>query len=199
MKKINQYIIEKLKISKNSNNVEITSIDFNQLTDLLLYCQCFLKEEELVEEYDEWISWGEMERYSQFGINWYDDKHKWISEYGLNHEDGISKKMDNIGVTFIRLVRFLQKKKWDFIQINILVRDIVFYLIEYLPSYGGTKVMDMTKIKNINTNVYGRPIKIDYGIGNINWQDISKKIDSEHKDIYNQIQDIYKYCLYIME
>jgi len=72
-------------------------------------------------------------------------------------------------------------------------------LIEYLPSYGGTKIMDMTKIKNIDTNVYGKSIKINYGIGNINWQDISKKIDPDYKDIYNQIQDIYKYCLYIMK
>ena len=57
----------------------------------------------------------------------------------------------------------------------------------------------MTKIKNIDTNVYGKSIKINYGIGNINWQDISKKIDPDYKDIYNQIQDIYKYCLYIMK
>ena len=198
MKGITQYIIEKLKISKKSNNIEITSIDINQLTDLLLYCQCFLKDEELVREYDDWISWGELERYSKYGIDWYDDKHKWISEYGLN-EDEIYKKMDNIGVTFIRLVKFLQNKKWPYIQINILVRDIVFYLIEYLQSYGGTPVMDMTKIKNVNTNLYGRSIKINYNTNNIIWHDISKKIDSEYKDIYNQIQNIYKYCLYILE
>ena len=59
-----------LREQRCRHNIEITSIDMDQLTDLLLYCQCFLKDEELVREYDDWISWGELERYSKYGINW---------------------------------------------------------------------------------------------------------------------------------
>ena len=105
MKNLQELILEKLKIHKRK--AEILSKE--QLDMLFLYCMCYLNDEDLCEEAikDKYLNWGEMERYSKFGIDWYDKDHTWICDYGCSnyemHTDLLN-LMDDLAESIIELM-----------------------------------------------------------------------------------------------
>ena len=171
MKKLNIYITEKLKIQKR--NAEILSKE--QLDMLFLYCMCYLNDEDLCEDAikDNYINWGEMERYSTFGIDWYDKKHNWICDYGCENSDkhtDLLNLMDNLAESIIKLmdliIKYCDKTHNDIMTSRTthrykhnMLSEFLFYIMEYIEIHGNSSNIDLTIIDNVkmkvnNHNVY---------------------------------------------
>lgn len=160
MKSLQEFITEKIQVKKNaSTSYDIT---FEQLRMLFLYCVCFLKEEDLLDE--DFIQWGEMERYTKYKIDFYKDEDcKWISDYGIGdgHEE-IRNIMDEIGDDFMSIMRnmVMHNKNIEF-STGILTK-IAFFILEYIDKYQSDSKIDFSKIKRIETDVNGVDISFVY-------------------------------------
>lgn len=169
MKDLNNYIIEKLKIRKRTTEV----LTNEQLNMLFLYCMCYLGDEDLCEEAidNHMINWGEMERYSRFNIDWYDSEHNWISDYGCdNYEkhEAILNLMDEFADTIIWLLIAIIKvtkndndNDYDSHRQGIL-REFLFYIMEYIENYNSSSNIDLTEIQEIDKKINNRTVRILY-------------------------------------
>lgn len=200
MKNLNTYITEKLKISKRT----IETLSNEQLDMLFLYCMCYLGDEDLFSDAitDKWLNWGEMERYSYFGIDWYDDKHKWICEYGCTDVDNhteISNLMDNFSESIIELLDLIIKYCDNFYNEDTayygkfsVLKKFLFYIMEYIKQHSNSSNIDLTIIDEIHMTINARKIYVNYKNhkpGDI-WPVIIKD-----KEIKNACQKVYDSAL----
>lgn len=191
MKSLHELIIEKISVKKNSQ----TSYDitFEKLRMLFLYCVCFLKEEDLLDE--DFIQWGEMERYGKYKIDFYKDEDcKWISEYGCDLKDEtVLNLMDEIGDGFMSIMRnmVMHNKNIEF-STGILTK-IAFFILEYIDRYKSDSKIDFSKIKRIETDVNGVDMFFIYTerfwdslLGTVrNAESIINNIYNKSKDLMN--------------
>lgn len=197
MKDLNTYITEKLKIRKRT----IETLSNEQLDMLFLYCMCYLGDEDLFSDAisDKWLNWGEMERYSYFGIDWYDDEHKWICEYGCTDIDNhveISNLMDKFSESIIELMDLIIKYYDDFYNEDMgysskfaILKKFLFYIMEYVKQHNNSSNIDLTIIDEIHISINKRKIYTSYKNhkpGDI-WADIVK--DKEIKNVCQKIYD----------
>lgn len=195
MKSLQEIILEKLKL-KNVKKT-ISYISKEQLEDLFLYCQCFLKEEECREDCPGYINWGEMERFSEFNIDWTDKEHKWISEIGYS-EDPLTEKMDIIGnnlceIFDIILNNTLGPRKNS--STKVIFSYIIHYLIEYFTSekynINNFNLEDITSVKYFK---HGVTYTYDY-TGSM-WD----RVKSNHyKGLHDKLNIIANTCKEILE
>lgn len=159
MKSLQSLILEKITIKKEKQTS--TEFTFDQIKMLFLYCVCFLKEEDLLNGED-FVQWGEMERYTEYKIDFYKDEDcKWISDYGCDLKDeDVLNHMDEIGDGFMSIMKSLMihSKYMDY-SVNTL-KKIAFYILEYLDKYPNISKIDFSKIAKISTNVNG--VDADY-------------------------------------
>ena len=150
MKTLQEFIQEKLKVTKK--HTDPTHISIEQLNILFFYIACYLKEDDLRKE--KYVNWGEMERYSKYRIDFYDDKNKWISEYGCtdleNNEDMVA-KMDALGDVSMKLFDELIDWTLDSEKSENIFLKIAAYIIEYIEKYDTTEI-DLYKIDKIDKN-----------------------------------------------
>ena len=194
MKSINQFITEKLKIRKR----KAESLSKKQLDMLFLYCMCYLNDKDLCEDAikDNYINWGEMERYSKFNIDWYDKEHNWICDYGCENYDkhtDLLNLMDAFAESIIELMKLIMnycdktytdesisyKRKHD------LLSEFLFYIMEYIENHGNSSNIDLTIINEIKTKINIRTVYIEYDIDKF-WPNIIKD-----KQIIDTCQTIY--------
>lgn len=150
MKTLQEFIQEKLKVTKK--HTDPTHISIEQLNILFFYIACYLKEDDLRKE--KYVNWGEMERYGKYRIDFYDDKNKWISEYGCtdleNNEDMVA-KMDALGDVSMKVFDELIDWTLDSEKSENTFLKIAAYIIEYIEKYD-TAEIDLYKIDKIDKN-----------------------------------------------
>lgn len=148
MKTLQEFIQEKLKVTKK--HTDPTYISIEQLNILFFYIACYLKEDDLRKE--KYVNWGEMERYGKYRIDFYDDKNKWISEYGCtdseNNEDMVE-KMDALGDVSMKVFDELIDWTLDSEKSENTFLKIAAYIIEYIEKYDTTEI-DLYKIDKID-------------------------------------------------
>lgn len=169
MKSLKQTITEKLKISKRTTE----TLSKEQLDMLFLYCMCYLGDEDLCEEAidNHMINWGEMERYSRFNIDWYDKEHNWISDYGcdnydkhtdiLNLMDNFADSVINLLIAIINVTKNATDYDYDSHRQGIL-REFLFYIMEYIENYNSSSTIDLTEIQEIDKKINNRTVRISY-------------------------------------
>jgi len=149
MKTLQEFIQEKLKVTKK--HTDPTHISIEQLNILFFYIACYLKEDDLRNDGD-YILWGEMERYGKYRIDFYDDKNKWISEYGCtdseNNED-MAEKMNALGDVSVKLFGEFIDWTLDSEKSENTFLKIAAYIIEYIEKYD-TAEIDLYKIDKID-------------------------------------------------
>lgn len=198
MKSLQEIILEKLKIRKRTTEI----LTNEQLDMLFLYCMCYLADEDLFSDAisDKWLNWGEMERYSYFGIDWYDDKHKWICDYGCTDVDNhveISNLMDNFSESIIELMdsiikycdNFYYEEHVPYYEKFVILRKYLYYIMEYIKQHNNSSNIDFTIIDEIHMSINKRTFYINYKHhkpGDI-WADIVK--DKEIKNVCQKIYD----------
>lgn len=197
MKSLKQTITEKLKIQKH--NAETLSKE--QLDMLFLYCMCYLNDEDLCEDAikDNYINWGEMERYSIFNIDWYDKEHSWICDYGCeNIEDHVhlTNLMDAFAESIIKLMKLIinycDKTNNEIMphkyKHNFLI-EFLFYIMEYIEKHGNSSNIDLTIIDNVKMKINNRTVYYVYD-KDISWKNIIKD-----KQIVDACQKVYDAAL----
>lgn len=169
MKSLKQTITEKLKISKRTTE----TLSKEQLDMLFLYCMCYLGDEDLCEEAidNHMINWGEMERYSRFNIDWYDKEHNWISDYGcdnydkhtdiLNLMDNFADSVINLLIAIINVTKNDNDNDYDS-HIQGILREFLFYIMEYIENYNSSSNIDLTEIQEIDKKINNRTVRISY-------------------------------------
>ena len=194
MKNLQEIILEKLKIHKR----KAETLSKEQLDMLFLYCMCYLNDEDLCEDAikDKYISWGEMERYSKFGIDWYDKDHDWITNYGCDNYDkhiDLLNLMDDLAESIIELMDLIIKYsdktnneiKPHRYKHNIL-SEFLFYIMEYIEIHSNSSNIDLTIIDNIKRKINNRTVYYIYDKDML-WRNIikDKQIITTCQNIYN--------------
>lgn len=194
MKDLNTYITEKLKIHKHKTE----SLSKEKLDMLFLYCMCYLNDEDLCEDAikDNYINWGEMERYSKFDIDWYDKEHSWICDYGCENYDkhtDLLNLMDAFAESIIELmdliIKYCDKTHNEIMphryKHNLLL-EFLFYIMEYIEIHGNSSNIDLTIIDNVKMKVNNHNIYYIYDKDTY-WKNIIK--DTQIVDVCQTIYD----------
>lgn len=180
MKTIYQYIIEKLKIRKRTKE----ALSKEQLDILFAYCMCYLGDKNLYKKaiFLNTIEWGEMGTYTDFGIDWFDEKYNWISEYSP----------DNLAEDFISLLKLIIKyfntnpDNYNYsynYKFNIFKMFLV-YILKYIH-IENNDILYLTKLDKVTIKINKRNVYYIYDKDEI-WSDIIKD-----KKIINACQEIY--------
>lgn len=196
MKSLQEIILEKLKIRKH----KIETITKEQLDMLFLYCMCYLNDEDLCEDAikDNYINWGEMERYSRFNIDWYDNEHAWISDYGcenvedhiylVNLMDAFGESIINLLIAIINVTKNSDDNDYDS-HIQGILREFLFYIMQYIKNHDSSTDIDLTLINEIDKKINNRTVRISYKDSE-RWNYMIE--DSKIVDACLQIYDISK-------
>ena len=187
MKTLQEFVIEKLNISKTTEHVYL---ELEQLRILFFYIACFLKEDDLRSE-SSYVNWGEMERYGLYRINFYDKEHEWLNTYGFdeNEEYGdICSRMDELADKCYSFFKELLDWTLDSEDTTNHFIKIFQYIIEYIEKYDTSKI-DLYKIDNITKQFNG--LKLVYTNYNEFFDDI-KKYDKSMLDDINKIYNLAK-------
>lgn len=190
MKNLNTYITEKLKISKRTTE----TLSKEQLDMLFLYCMCYLADKDLYEESidsNNTINWGEMERYSQYNIDWYDSEHNWISDYGCDnyekHTD-ILNLMDNFGESVVLLFTTINEYydgKHSHKTMHVMLKAFLFYIMGYINDKS-SNIIDLNSLNSTTVKINTHKIITNYNIIN-DWPDIIKdnKVIDACQNVYD--------------
>lgn len=194
MKSINQYIIEKLKIRKR----KAESLSKEQLDMLFLYCMCYLNDEDLCEYAikDNYINWGEMERYSKFNIDWYDKEHSWICDYGCENYDkhtDLLNLMDAFAESIIELMKLIinycdttDNESKTHKHKHTILSEFLVYIMEYINNHNNSSNIDLNNINEIKMKINTRTVYYIYD-KSIVWRNITK--DKQIVDVCQTIYD----------
>jgi hypothetical protein len=139
MKTLKETILEKLVLSKTNTGQNFLTKEQFQI--ICMYILSYIKEEDLWLDYinDEYIQWGEMERYSEYGIDF--SKYPFIEnivfsedEYYVDLRNNIDNFAGYICEFHKRMIEYCKlNKKKPFEEIAIKhTKQLVFYLIEYV-------------------------------------------------------------------
>lgn len=190
MKSITTYITEKLKISKRTTE----TLSKEQLDMLFLYCMCYLADKDLYEESidsNNTINWGEMERYSQYNIDWYDSEHNWISDYGCDnyekHTD-ILNLMDNFGESVVLLFTAINEYydgKHSYKTMHVMLKAFLFYIMGYINDKS-SNIIDLNSLNSTTVKINTHKIITNYNTIN-DWPDIIKdnKVIDACQNVYD--------------
>ena len=199
MKSLQKIILEKLKIHKR----KAETLSKEQLDMLFLYCMCYLNDEDLCEDAikDKYISWGEMERYSKFGIDWYDKDHTWICDYGCNYSDKhtyLLNLMDDLAESIIELmdliINYCDKTNNEIKPLKYkhnILSQVLFYIMEYIEKHINSSNIDLSIIDKINMKINNRTVYYIYD-KDIIWRNIikDKQIADTCQKIYDNARDL---------
>ena len=187
MKTLQEFVIEKLKISKTTKHIHL---DLEQLRILFFYIACFLKEDDLRSE-SSYVNWGEMERYGLYRINFYDEEHEWLNTYGFDEDEkygDICSRMDELADKCYSFFKELLDWTLDSEDTTNHFIKTFQYIIEYIEKYDTPKI-DLYKIDNITKQFNG--LKLVYTNYNEFFDNI-KKYDKSMLDDINKIYNLAK-------
>ena len=180
MKTLNNYIIEKLKITKDNipNTIDITKEMFSIIC---MYILSYIKEEDLYNEFlkDNYISWGELDTYHAFKINF--SHYPWIEDIAFSEEPNkqeIRDLMDDLAISIKDIyVKFINKCKTNQ-EAHSYTMLTVLYLIEYVnKGYLTTDNIDFEKIK------YAKLFNHEYYFNQYNMSNLLNGFDHILKDL----------------
>lgn len=181
MKSLQKTILEKLKIHKSTAE----RLSKEQLDMLFVYCMCYLGDKNLYKEAissGNRIEWGEMGTYSDFGIDWFDEKYNWISEYSgdnlAEHIISLMKLIIKYFDTNTNNYNYSYNKKFG------MFKMFLFYILGYIHNENND-ILDLTKLDNVTIKINKRVVYYVYDKDKI-WSDIIKD-----KNIINICQEIY--------
>ena len=188
MKKLQEYINEKMVYtSKNRNIYRITP---EQFKILCIYILVFIEDDDLRDENT--IFWGELERSTEFGIDFYNKENSWISKMGCEYEEDdveMVNKMDSFANPFFEIVKIILDIYNEDQLINssyILFRTIIFYIMEYFtnPKYSNKALnldeVDLTLINGEIDHPFKSNKKLNFDINkNLPWSTLVTNKDSK--------------------
>lgn len=195
MKTLQEIILEKLKIRKRTTEI----LSKEQLDILFIYCMCYLGDKDLYEESidsNNTINWGEMERYSQYNIDWYDNEHNWISDYGCDnyekHTD-ILNLMDNFGESVVLLFTVINEYydtnpdnyKYSYKTKHNMLKAFLFYIMEYI-NCESSNIIDLNILNTTTTKINTHKIINNYKTL-VSWSDLIK--DTKIIDACQKVYD----------
>lgn len=196
MKKLQEYINEKMVYTSKTRN--IYRITPEQFKILCIYVLVFIGDDDLRNE--NVIFWGELERSTEFGIDFYDKENSWISKMGCEYEEDdteMANKMDNFANPFFEIVKIILDIYNEDQLINssyVLFRSIIFYIMEYFtnPKYSSKALnsdeVDLTLINGEIDHPFKSNKTLNFNINkNLPWCALVTNKDNKK---YSQIREL---------
>lgn len=200
MQSLNQYIVEKLKLSKDMKKP--FSINKEQFKTLCLYLATWFDHEELIEDFDGWVSWGELERSYEFSLDFYDKENSWISNVGCLELEGeeAAYMLDRFASPILDIFTELQKiyehnpdrGKYNF-------RSILFYIMDYFIKFNNINKIDWHKLKEVTVKTSSGEIKYEYTDSYSHWFEIINQSNKTSKHIFELMNKAVDAAIDLME